>query len=353
MARTTDSSDRPHLPLPTAVFSNAHLAPRDRFAHWRDLLNSTHAPMTLRSDRSDDFLARQRVIPLGDVTVWPGAFPPVDFHRTSRLIRQSDPESYHLTLMLRGSGVVVWRDRTLRTSPGVFHNNDSSRPVEIRSSAERGRVVMIGLEIPKAVLPLAPRLAERAIGLPIRDDHGVGRLLARFLMQLVRSLPEYGIADGPRLGAVAMDLTAAVLAHAVEEDGALPEQTLRRTTLLRIRSFIQQNLDDPGLSPPSIAAAHRISTSCLHRLFRHEGITVGALIRRQRLERARAELADPGMAHALIDLIAARWCLTPAGFNRSFRTAYGMRPSEYRDMVFRGRPGPHVPPERNLPLSSG
>ncbi|MFH8616413.1 helix-turn-helix domain-containing protein [Streptomyces sp. NPDC017979] len=333
MSRTPFPSGSSELPLPSAVYANDHLAAEDRFDHWRTLLGSTHAPMDLCSERADDFRARQRVIGLGDVTVWPAAFPPVLFRRTDRLIRQSDPESYHLTLMLRGSGEADWRDRTLRTSPGTFHTSDSSRPVEIRSSAEKGRILMIGVEVPKAVLPLPRKLADRAVGLPIRDDQGVGALLTHFLRQLVRNLPEYRLADGPRLGEVVADLTAAVLAQVSNDERALPQHSHRRTTALRVKAFIEQNLGDPALTPSLVAAAHHVSTSHLHRLFRDEGVTVGALIRQRRLARARAELADPRRADEPINVVAARWCLTAAEFSRSFRGAYGMTPSEYRQMA--------------------
>ncbi|MEU5980050.1 helix-turn-helix domain-containing protein [Streptomyces sp. NPDC047315] len=336
MSRTPSPAGSSEAPLPTAVYANGHLAAKDRFDHWRTLLSSTHAPMELHSDRADDFRARQRVIALGDVTVWPAAFPPVLFRRTDKLIRQSDPESYHLTLMLRGSGVADWRDRTLRTSPGTFHTSDSSRPVEIRSSAERGRILMVGVEVPKAVLPLSRRLADRAVGLPVPDDRGVGALLTHFLRHLVRNLPEYRLADGPRLGTVVADLTAAVLAQASDDDRALPQHTRRHTTVLRIRAFIEQNLGDPALTPSLVAAAHHISTSYLHRVFRHEDVTVGALIQRRRLERARAELVDPHRADEPIHAVAARWCLTAAEFSRSFRSAYGMTPGEYRRLTLHG-----------------
>ncbi|MER5771634.1 helix-turn-helix domain-containing protein [Streptomyces sp. NPDC001985] len=330
-------------PLPSVLYSSGHIPARDRFGHWRELLSSTHAPMELRSDHSDDFRARQRVIRLGEVTVWPAAFPSVVFRRPQKLIRQSDPETYHLTLMLRGGGVAEWRDKTLRAGPGTFHTSDSSRPVEIRSFAERDRILMIGVEVPKAVLPLPRRLADRSVGLPIPDDRGVGDLLARLLRRLVRNLPEYGLADGPGLGAVIAHLAATALAQAVENDSALPQHTRRVTTALRIRAFIEQNLGDPGLSPAEVAAAHHISTSYMHRVFRHEGVTVGTLIRRQRLERARADLGDPRRAGEPIQAIAARWCLTASEFSRSVRATQGMTPGEYRRLALRAESGdrPH------------
>ncbi|MFE7131695.1 helix-turn-helix domain-containing protein [Streptomyces sp. NPDC057638] len=324
-------------PLPSITYNSLDADPADRFGYWCDLMGSTHAPLELRSEHADDFRVRQQVISLGDVVVWPIAFPAVTMRRTPRLIRQSDPESYHLTLMLRGHGVVTRRDHEVHYDPGHFHSQDTSRPLDIQASSARGRLLTIGIEVPKPALPLPRRLADRAIGLPMPDGHGVGALMAQFLRQFVRNRAEYRATDAPRLGAVATDLMAAVFARAVEAENALPPHTRHSTTLLRIKAFIQRNLADPALTPAAVAAAHHISTGHLHRLFRAEGITVGALIRRSRLERARAELADPLWAGEHIHTIAARWGMAAAEFSRAFRAVYGMTPSEYRHQRAAGR----------------
>lgn len=82
-----------------------------------------------------------------------------------------------------------------------------------------------------------------------------------------------------------------------------------------------------------IAAAHHISVSHLHRVFQEQqrGETVASWIRRQRLEGARRDLADPALRTTPIHTIAARWGLPRASdFTRAHRRAYGMSPMEYR-----------------------
>ncbi|MCZ0980719.1 helix-turn-helix transcriptional regulator [Streptomyces diastatochromogenes] len=66
-------------------------------------------------------------------------------------------------------------------------------------------------------------------------------------------------------------------------------------------------------------------------LFREEPETIGATIRRLRLERSRADLADPRLGHRAIGEIASRWGFRhQADFSRAFRRAYGMAPSDFR-----------------------
>ncbi|WP_308042277.1 helix-turn-helix transcriptional regulator [Streptomyces sp. 8L] len=80
-----------------------------------------------------------------------------------------------------------------------------------------------------------------------------------------------------------------------------------------------------------MAAAHFISTRYLHRVFQQHHRTVSDVIRRQRLDRCRRDLADPGQRAVPIAAIAMRWGYPRASdFTRAFRAAFGMTPSEYR-----------------------
>ena len=119
----------------------------------------------------------------------------------------------------------------------------------------------------------------------------------------IADITAYRPADGPRLGVVATDLVSALFAHVLETDSRLlPPENHRRTLVRRIRAFIQRHLDDPHLTPRAIAEAHHISLSYLHRLFQDEDVTVAALIRRERMERARRDLTDSALHTAPVAL---------------------------------------------------
>ncbi|MFC5748798.1 AraC family transcriptional regulator [Actinomadura rugatobispora] len=186
-------------------------------------------------------------------------------------------------------------------------------------------------EIPKDLLLLPRGMADRVIGRPIPARDGVGALLAGFLARICTDAGGFTSTDGPRLGAILAGLTSALVAHTLEtEDGPEPE-THPRTVLLGIRDYIDHHLHDPDLTPGAIAAAHHISISYLHRLFRPDGVTVSAWIRRRRLERACDALADPALSSVSIhDISAQSGFLSHAGFTRAFRAAFGITPGEYR-----------------------
>lgn len=318
--------------LDEIVFRSEDVPPADRFDYWAELLGRTHAPMQLHSDHADDFRASQRVLSLGAVTMWSATFQPLVFRRTPKLIRQSDPEAYHLSLVVHGVGGGVWKHRETEYKPHGLLINSSSLPNDVHSAGESATT--LALEIPKVLLPMPRSAVGRIVGAPVSTQEGMGALLARFLTQLSADTAVYQPADGTRLGAVLADLVAALFAHVLEADDSLPPETHRRALTLRIQAFIREHLHDPHLTPATIAAAHHISPSYLHRLFRDEEATVAAWIRRLRLEAARRDLADPALHTAPIHAIATRWGFPRAtDFSRAYRAAYNTSPQEHRQQA--------------------
>jgi AraC-like DNA-binding protein len=131
------------------------------------------------------------------------------------------------------------------------------------------------------------------------------------------------------LGEGLLDLVRALLAQR-DETARAPE---RSADVLRaqVNEYIDAHLGDPDLAPAAIAREHFISRSYLYRLFEKEGESVWETIRTRRLERARRDLVDRTLSGETIFAIASRWgFVSKSHFSRSFRSAYGLSPSELR-----------------------
>ncbi|MFI0875027.1 helix-turn-helix domain-containing protein [Streptomyces parvus] len=304
----------------------------DRFAYWHQYMADVVAPMEISSPHAADFRAEYRLLRIEDAALWPTQAPASRYRRTPRLIRQSDPGLLHMTLVQPGSGPVqVEQDRAhSAVPPHDVYFIDTSKPCEVATvdAPIRG----IGLDLPRSQLPLPPSTSlDGVVGRRLSGRHGFGALISQVLLHLVDQAEAHGPADGPRLYRVLLDLTAGLLAEGLDQEPALSPEARSRNLVLAVRSFIGGSLHDPRLTPAAVAAAHHISTRHLHRLFQQEGTTVAALIRNRRLERARRELADPGLADTPVHVIAARCGFgSPAHFSRVFRAAHGMSPSDYR-----------------------
>ncbi|WP_331737180.1 helix-turn-helix domain-containing protein (plasmid) [Streptomyces sp. NBC_00984] len=317
------------------VFRWEELPEADRFECWRDMACDSHAPNEVDSEQADDFRATLRVLGLGPVSVSALDCPPLRSDRTPRLIRQSDPELYNLTFTQRGSAGAVHAGREIQLGEGDLMLSTTSLPLRTRMATDHESVAMIDVLFPQALLPLPKGAADRLLTLPFSGRAGLGVLLAQFLNRLTAESATYRPADAERLGAVTLDLAAALLAHHL--DDTTPPEAHPEALATRIHTFVRHNLSDPELTPRQIASAHHISLRTLHRVFQREGATVTAWIRQQRLDGARRDLTNPALAARPIYAIAAAWGFTRAAdFTHVFRATYGMPPSEYRHM---GTPG--------------
>ncbi|KUN84161.1 helix-turn-helix domain-containing protein [Streptomyces griseoruber] len=322
------------------VFRSEDVPTEDRFDHWRDMVGRMRSPSHITSTHAADFWARSRVMELGSVTVWPTSFLPTRYWRSPKLVRQSDPELYHLTLLIDGGLALEHAGRTDSFGPRDLHLTDSSLPYDLRpygigsaDGPEPGVVKGVGVDFPKARLPLPPHRVRELLGRALPGREGFGALLADFLISLERQADTLPPSDAPRLGGVVMDLVSAWCAQVLDTEADLAPESRQQVLARHIQVFIRQNLHDPDLTPPVIAAAHHISLSYLHRIFpqQTQGETVAAWIRERRLEGAARDLANPLARTMPIHAVAARWGISRASdFTRAFRAAYGLSPKEYR-----------------------
>ena len=124
---------------------------------------------------------------------------------------------------------------------------------------------------------------------------------------------------------------AALAGGASEEGLRVGREALRARRLAEAKSLIERWLARPDLAADRIAAKLRISPRALHALFEPTGESFGAYVQRRRLERCDAALRSPGAEHRKIADIAFAWGFgSLATFNRVFREAYGVAPSEAR-----------------------
>jgi AraC-like DNA-binding protein len=312
-----------------------------RFDSWWELISQTRASDVI-SAHSDDFWAEYRLMELGPVAVWSASFLPTRFRRSPKMVRQCDPEMYHLTLVQEGRLAVDHAGRIDTFGPGDLHLADSSRPYDVRStdSRESAAVKGVAVDFPKRLLPLPDYRVRELLGRGLHGQEGVGALLSNFLVGLDQHADSLQASDAPRLGTVMLELISAWFAQVLDAEDALSHGSRPAVSVEAIRAFIRQNLHDPDLSPPAVAGAHHISLSYLHRIFqRHgQGESVSAYIRRQRLKGACRDLADSSLRSTPVHAVAARWGFSRASdFNRAFRTAYDITPTEFRLRALAGQ----------------
>jgi AraC-like DNA-binding protein len=310
------------------VFSSDEFAPDRRLAAFDDFQVASAHPMRVVSDGPRAFQAMVRALDLGAADVVELTCSAAEIRRPPLLIRACDPELYAVVFPLRGRIVVDQAGRRAELDERDLAVYDSGRPLRVRITAGERPARLVRAQVPRTLVS-HPERADRIVAVPLSGRSGVGALLTEFLVRLTTDAGTYRPADVPRLGGITVDLLNALIAH--HADAEPPDDSSPRALLPGIKEYVWRHLHDPGLSPRSIAAAHHISVSYLHRLFQSQGMAVGAWIRGLRLERARRDLGDPALDAVPIRRIATRWGFNDhATFTRAFRAAYGMAPSDHR-----------------------
>ncbi|MFE6052475.1 helix-turn-helix domain-containing protein [Kitasatospora sp. NPDC056446] len=310
-----------------------------RFERWRDLVGRTRVTETT-SAHVEAFTAELRLFDMGPAQLMATSFPSARFRRSERMIRSSDKELYHLTLLTAGSHALAGGDDQREThGVGDLWLIDSSHPYDGRfcgaqvPGQEAPRAAGISVDLPISQLPVSPDRVRDLLGRRLSGRDGTGAVLADFLLSLERRAASLQPAEASRLGMVVVDLVSAWIARELDVENTLHPEARQQAMVESIRAFIRANLHDPELTPPTVAAAHSISVSYLHRLFTRysDGETVSAFIRRQRLRKAHRDLADPALHSVPIHGIGVRCGIPGASeFSRAFKAAHGLSPREHR-----------------------
>ncbi|WP_037837763.1 helix-turn-helix domain-containing protein [Streptomyces sp. NRRL S-337] len=325
------------------VIDTVEFPVQERPEAWAETMALAQVTQRVKFLETATFGARIAMMPLGVGQVSELSYASLIAQRTPRLVRQSDPEMYHVAVVTEGEiGIEQRRQHSLlkRGDMGFF---DSSQPFDTFAGDTPGKTLLF--QFPKKLLRLPHEQFTRLCGLSLPWTEGVARLFGQFVVGLAEEYAHCTPQDVTRLGDTALDLLTTVLAHHFDRVTTPPDGTEasgesgQHALFLRISAFIVDHLGDPGLDPETIAAAHQISLRYLHRIFQQQSTTPMAFIRRQRLDRCRRDLANPALSQLTIHAIATRWGYPqPDRFSRAFRTATGMSPSEYR-VAMRGAPG--------------
>ncbi|WP_073946796.1 helix-turn-helix domain-containing protein [Streptomyces kebangsaanensis] len=319
-------------------FTTEVVAASERFALWEAIAERSHLRNVLRSEEEGDFRARMRLLSLGEAQLSALALPHLDVLRTPRLIRQSDPEVYLVQCVFSGSGRLTQTAGTHEYGPGHLVMVDSSAPMDVTIRAMPGQWSSVVATVPRAWVPLPERVVRPLMGVPIPSCSGMAAVFGRWVTDLHHRAHEFTPGDAPTLATVTADLLTSLVGRCMDAEHVVPPEARRSTLRVETRKFVERNLGDLRLSPQTVADAHHISLRLLQQLFAEDGTSPAAWIRHRRLERCRADLADPHLAGYSVRAVAARWGLTdPAHFSRLFRAAYGLPPRDYRHRQQRRR----------------
>jgi AraC-like DNA-binding protein len=259
---------------------------------------------------------------VGDIALVDVTCSPCAGRRGRRELEGADADRVGIHLVRGGREAITNGAERIVLEAGDVMVWDGARPLEFEAAE---RLTKRTLVLPRErALALCPELGP-VLGTSLPSGTALSRLLGSYLESLGREWPALD-AHGRRAAAgAALELLRGALAPRI----AGGRETVRATLRAHIRGYVEEHLGDPGLGPAEIAREHAVSVRALHALFEETGESVGALIRRRRLERCREELERT--SGGSITEIAHRFGFRDsAHFSRAFRRHYGCAPRDVR-----------------------
>lgn len=309
--------------IPVWRYTTDNLPPADRYRTWlrRDW---PRREQIYRTEPSEPFTTSWEIAQLGEVTFIYTEITGMRWERRAQDIRTSDFDPIIINMMVNGLAQGDMDGRAFYEPSGTLHFHDLGRPSIHVSTAS----------ITYSIIVARP-LAQQLFG-SLHDVHGLvvpaasAEMLIAHAVQTRRALPRLDIMVAERLGRVFLELAAIALAEV--RPGEAPRLQSEKLLLQRAIDEIDRRLGDGKITIAELCAALGVTRARLFTAFKSEG-GIHNFIARQRLDRARAALADIERAEP-IGNIAHRLGFSDAPhLSRAFRVQFGMSPRDYRALV--------------------
>ncbi|MFC5064473.1 helix-turn-helix domain-containing protein [Actinomycetospora atypica] len=296
-------------------------------APWNDLLREHFVALDVDDvDRDGPFRSRVRSALVGHLSAAVVSSAPQSACRTTGLVR-SDPRVYlQVGMVAQGRAVLEQDGREAVLEAGDFAIYETDRPFAWHFP---GPWTLNVLTWPRELVPLGAEVTRAATARALGGDR-LGAIVGHTLADTAESPPELSAAAGGRLAGQLAALLGTAVGESLRRDEVLSPGSaadLRR----RVDEYVVEHLADPDLGPEDIARAHYLSVRALHRVFADDDTTVGALIRRRRLQQARRRLLDPrGADTSLTEIAHVCGFADLASFSRRFKQEFHEAPGSYR-----------------------
>lgn len=313
-------------------WSTDDVAVADRIDYWNDRNTSVLVGLRSSSFADDGLRAAQTNFDLGGLRLADISGNGHVIERNSEMVRRHPKPAVFASLVLQSKGFFYQAGECHQLEPGDLVLYDIQRPYAIGFHDSMRQVLF---DVPSNVF--GHQFPSDAFAKPIKVNgrNGSARVLAMRLRQRAIDFitrPSYDRAPELRDEACAV-LQTVVCDHLAGQSGT----GLSVSYLAAARSYVAQNVHDPDLNATRLAAALGISLRHLTRLFAAQGQTPAYYIRTLRLQKARADLADPSQAHLSVAAIAFKWgFVSQAHFSRVFRQEFGLSPKQSRDESWHG-----------------
>jgi len=320
-------TDRNAVPSLSVRFSTEGLDPQKQFDAWQKQLSLCFGFADASRRATGPFRAAIETFLVSKLSLSYLFADAMTFERRARHVALPDHDDFIICLLLTGRAVVEQDGRGASLSSGEIVLCDSRRPFRICFDEPFRQIVF---QCDRAQFQARLPDADRRTAQSIRGQSALPSVTADYVASIARQAMGFGAAESAMEQHV-LDVLAFTLG------GTAAREPTSRPLLTRVQAYIEENLSNPALTPTMISRHHRISRRLLYRLFEEIDDSVASFIRRRRLARCRAILADDLYKKCGVSEIAFACGFNDATtFGRAFRAAFGVTPRDYRRLACTG-----------------
>ncbi|WP_428669394.1 helix-turn-helix domain-containing protein [Roseibium sp.] len=312
----------------TIRYDTAKVAPRDRFAFWRDAVCESFVRLGCETENLTRFkgllkTTQHSMLSISEVS---GLAHTVD--RRPSDIRTASEEYFLLSLETGRGARISQFGAQANLRPGDMVLYDSTSPYRLELNDGFSQMVV---QLPKERLLARFPNARMVAGHRIDGQSGLGQLVRDNIL----AFSHHAGTDDPTLQAMVqetlIDLIATGLASVA--GGTAELSAPDRQVLLRTKAWIASQLGNPDLDRTMVAAAMGLSVRRLNSVFAKEGSSLSGFIRVKRLDAAAADLRDKRCSGLTVSEIALRNGFSNfQHFSTAFKRHHGLSPRDWRNV---------------------
>ena len=307
--------------------STAGVSAREKFGYWHDAIarNMLDLDFGLVDETPFEATFNGAHVDALSISVIKASAHKVS--RTEASIARSDSDHILLNFVLAGRLVAEQDGRIATIKAGEAVACDTRRTYSLRFD---GPFELANVRLSRQSLTHAVSGLQRVTAINLNSSGPLCPLVFSYLNGLVDRATLLSETTSRKISNSFIELIAGLLIDATQATPA-PLSDYRNLALIRIKDFVERNLDDFDLDPTMVASSLKLSPRYINQLLKLEETSLSRYIWRRRLERAAADLRNSGLSGLSISSIAFNNGFNDLShFSKAFRDRFELSPSEYR-----------------------
>jgi AraC-like DNA-binding protein len=299
------------------------LHPRAPLLDWRAFRASIGSlELTAHDAPHDGFRSWIEDSRFGDLWIRHVASSGISVHceRTPDRIRANPEDLIWICVVLGGEFRLEQQDAVANLRAGDFAMVDARRHYALQT--ERSDTLWIG--VPQDTISRHVWDLDELLGVTIHGSHGAGQMASRVLQAAFTTPTDAPDGEANRMVRGVFDVLGAAVDTFRHRHARTP---FRSAVLRRIKTYVDQHLEDETLSVAGIARDHGLSPRYLARIFQQEQETVSGWIWNRRLERCHLALRSSSGPASISEVAYAHGFKNLSHFSKAFKERYGVSPS--------------------------